>query len=82
MGARPLSEHAIRALRSLDPLPKPCVSYNPSVVHRLMRDNLVEVVRLPSPFHTHKGKLIQHMRLTDSGRAVLDPVTESERARR
>jgi len=40
----------------------PRSSINPGVVHRLLRGGLVEVVSLPSPYRTHKGALIDHLR--------------------
>ena len=64
----PLSEHALASLDDLQAGPRPAAQFNPGVVNRLMREDLVEVVDLPSPFKTHKGRAIPHLRITDSGR--------------
>lgn len=71
----PLSAHAIAELRNiaLDPVPRCTV--NPGVANRLERENLVDVVHLPSPFPTHHKRGIHnipHLRITDAGRAALE----------
>lgn len=67
----PLSAHAITELRNIARSPEPTVGVNPGVINRLMRENLVEIVRLPSPFKTHKAKAIDHLQITDAGRERL-----------
>lgn len=72
----PLTEHAKEVLRELDrdgPIPRS--RNNPGVANRLHREALTETVRLPSPFKTHKGRLIEHERITDAGRAAIESVT-------
>lgn len=69
----PLTQHAMNTLRVVGSAPEPRCSCNPGVANRLLRGGLVESVMLPSPFKTHKGKGIEHLRITDAGRAVLAP---------
>jgi len=64
----PLTAHAMAELRDLSNKPCPRQAVNPGVSDRLLREDLVEVVMLPSPFKTHGGKLLDHMRITDAGR--------------
>jgi hypothetical protein len=66
----PLSEHARAELRALVDAPIPCAGVNPGVANRLLREGLVEIVQLPSPFKTHRGRAIDHLRITDEGRAA------------
>ncbi len=63
----PLSPHAITVLLRIATSPMPTVQINPGVVDRLLRENLVELVRLPSPFKTHKRKPIDHLQIVDLG---------------
>jgi hypothetical protein len=67
----PLSEHAIAELRNLATAPEPTTGVNPGVVNRLMRENFAEIVELPSPFKTHKGRPIPYLRITEAGREKL-----------
>ena len=67
----PLSAHAIAELRNIARSPEPTVGVNPGVINRLMRENLVEIVLLPSPFKTHKGRPANHLKITDAGRERL-----------
>lgn len=67
----PLSEHAREELRNLAKNPIPTVGINPGVVNRLLRENLAEVVQLPSPFKAHKGGNCAHLQITEAGRAAL-----------
>ena len=62
-----LSEHALAELRNISHGAVPRSSVNPGVVGRLLRDGLVEVTLLPSPFKTHRGARIDHLRLTKAG---------------
>jgi len=67
----PLSDFAREVLRSLCVSAKPCQQVNPGVVNRLMRENLIEIVQLPSPYKKTKGN-ISHMKITKAGRAAID----------
>lgn len=64
---KPLSEHARTELRHIKTNPVPRNSVNPGVVGRLLRDSLVESVMMPSPFPAHKGRHIEHLKITDAG---------------
>ncbi|MEY2632351.1 MAG: Caulobacter phage CcrBL9 [Pseudomonadota bacterium] len=64
----PLSAHALAELRDLANKPCPRQAVNPGVADRLLREALVESVTLPSPFKTHAGRPIEHLRITDAGR--------------
>lgn len=68
----PLSDHAFNALKSLDHGPRPCQDFNPGVSNRLLREELVASVFLPSPFKSHKGAVIEHLMLTVVGRARIN----------
>ncbi len=59
----PLSDAAKAILASLAREPIPCSQVNPGIVDRLLREGVVEIERLPSPFKTHKGKHVPHLRL-------------------
>jgi hypothetical protein len=67
----PLKPSALEALRKLASSPMPRQELNPGVANRLERDALVETIMLPSPYKTHKGRDLEHYRLTDAGRATL-----------
>lgn len=66
----PLSEKAKDALRGLLAHPQPSQEYNPGVVNRLLREALVELVDLPSPYRTRKGN-VSHLQITEAGRKVI-----------
>jgi hypothetical protein len=67
----PLSDFALSELHTLANGPRPRIVFGLGVVNRLQREDLVEVVQLPSPYPTHKGKPIDHLRITDAGRDLL-----------
>lgn len=67
----PLSAYALAELVSIAACPEPYGNVNPGVADRLLRGALVEVVDLPSPFRTHNGRAIRHLRITNAGRALL-----------
>ena len=67
----PLSDVAKATIVCLNHGPIPYSQINAGVIDRLMREYLVETVMLPSPFITHRGKSIRHIKLTDAGRALL-----------
>jgi hypothetical protein len=71
----PLSAHALAELREMLRAPEPRCGVNPGVADRLLREALVESVDLPSPFPTHKGRRIEHLRITDAGRAAIAKAT-------
>lgn len=71
----PLSPHALFCLRCIEERPRPRQTVNPGVANRLERGALVQTVRLPSPFKTHKGRLIDHLEITDAGRAAISRAT-------
>jgi hypothetical protein len=77
----PLSQHAIGVLRELRRGPVVCQDINAGVQNRFLRDPLgalAEFVNLPSPFRTHKGKLIPHMQITQAGNDFLDSLDGSD----
>jgi hypothetical protein len=63
----PLTESALSALRRIVQGPTPTQEINPGVVNRLLRESLVEFVELPSPYKTHKGRKISHVKATPAG---------------
>ncbi len=64
----PLTAHALAELCDIANSPCPRQAVNPGVANRLFREELVESVMLPSPFATHAGKLLEHLRITEAGR--------------
>lgn len=68
----PLTQHAVAALRSLTMGPLPAQTINPGVINRLMRSSLIEIVSMPSPYGTGRGKSIQHAKITEQGRQELE----------
>lgn len=67
----PLTDFAWGILTSVSWAPRPYSEINAGVIDRLTHENLVEIVDLPSPFKTHKGKLIRFIRITEDGRRRL-----------
>jgi|GEM_PF-5913314 len=67
----PLSDHAIDILRWINRLERPRQEVNAGVVNRLEREDLVKVIRLPSPYKTKVGTLIDFLQITEAGRNVL-----------
>ena len=67
----PLSKAARHVLWQLTFGPMPLQEINPGVQNRFERHEvpLIEVVDLPSPYKSHKGRDIKHARITDAGRA-------------
>ena len=65
----PLTEHARLQLASLRNGPRPCNVFNAGTVDRLKRNEppLVELVDLPSPYPSHKGRRISHLKITAAG---------------
>lgn len=68
----PLTAHARSELARLRIAPIPRQEFNPGVANRLERGRLAEIVMLPSPYKTHKGKRLAHLQITAAGRAELD----------
>ena len=67
----PLTPHATGVLREISQAPQPQQAVNPGVVNRLLRESLVELVQLPSPYKKHKGSEIAFLQITAAGRAAL-----------
>jgi hypothetical protein len=66
----PLTKAALVVLERMAEAPIPCPEVNPGVSNRLRREDLAELVDLPSPYKTKPG-LYPHLRITDQGRAAL-----------
>lgn len=63
----PMTPASLDALRDVAANPLPRQELNPGVANRLLREALVESVELPSPYATHKGRNIEHLRVTAAG---------------
>lgn len=70
----PLSSHALDVLGTVKRQPVPRQEVNPGVVHRLLREALVELVDLPSPYKTLPGT-VDHLRITAAGERALSAAT-------
>ena len=68
----PLSAHALGELRAIARAPIPAQELNPGVRNRLMREFLIELVSMKSPYKVHKGGTCEHVRITDAGIVVLN----------
>lgn len=69
----PLSDYAIIKLREIAVSPVPRSALNPGLVNILLMEGLVTTVVMVSPFKTHKGRAIDHLRITDVGnRAIME----------
>ncbi len=74
----PLSPHAIARLKEIsDGRPVPAHVINPGVINRFQRSNLIELIDLPSPYKTGKGKKIAHIQITQAGLDFLASLTHS-----
>lgn len=69
--ASKLSVHAMTELKFIAREPLPRSTVNPGVVNKLLSENLVNSVQLPSPFKVHKGRNCEHLEITEQGRALL-----------
>lgn len=49
----------------------PTQAINPGIVNRLLRESLADIVQMPSPYPSHKGKFIPFLRATDAGMSRL-----------
>lgn len=67
----PLSDHAKGVLRELMNGPIVMREINPGVMNRFKREDLVEVVQLPSPYKSHKGADTDWVRITEAGKAAI-----------
>lgn len=73
----PPSAHALKELRRIERAPVPKSTFNPGTADRLTRGPtpLAEVVMLPSPYPSHKGRKapmkLAHLQITAAGRAAL-----------
>lgn len=70
----PLTDAARAALRMLEHGAMPSQEFNPGIVDRLTRGDLVEIVQRESPYKTRSGN-IAHLRITDAGRAAIAKAT-------
>ena len=66
-----MSQHAAAELCDINDSPCPRVAVNPGVASMLLRRGYVTCIQLPSPYKTHNGKHIEHLQITDKGRATL-----------
>lgn len=67
----PLTSHAKAELLDISKKPVPRSAVNPGVANRLLRESLVEVVMMLSPFKSHKGAEVEHLRITEAGKNAL-----------
>lgn len=67
----PLTAAALSQLRDIGRSARPRSEINPGVANRLLREALVASIQAPSPFATHRGRDIEHLRITDAGLAAL-----------
>ena len=69
----PMSASTVATLRRLrdDVQSTPRESLDPGAVSRLLGDGLIEVVQMKSPYVSHRGRMISHVRITEAGRRVL-----------
>lgn len=72
----PLSPFAQSVLISLRSGPIPRSDLNPGIVDRLLREGCTEIADLPSPYRTHKGKLIPHLRLIEGAAEAPTPLRQ------
>lgn len=68
----PLSDHALSELRRVVQRPVPRSQINPGVIGRLLRDDLVVIELLTSPFPSHRGRKVAHVLATRAGAARLE----------
>lgn len=66
----PLSEHALGALRNIALGPVPTQEINAGVINRLLREDLITIEQMTSPYANGKGKLITWAKITPAGIAV------------
>lgn len=64
---RELSGYSFRTLEEIQKAPRPSFSINPGAVAKLLREGLVEIVQLPSPYKMHSGACIGHLKITVLG---------------
>ena len=61
----PLSAKALKVLDLIRRGPIPTQEINPGTVDRLLREGVVKLVELPSPYKSRKGN-IQHLQVDES----------------
>lgn len=66
-----LKPASLEALRRISEKPLPRQELNAGVANRLLREGLVESVDLQSPYASHKGRQIEHLRVSAAGVARL-----------
>jgi len=62
-----LKKHSLRILQDLVKRPLPTSQINAGVVFKLRNEGLAELVSLPSPFPTHRGRNVSHLKVTAKG---------------
>lgn len=67
----PLTPFALRTLAKLKAGPIPRQEVNPGVVDRLLRDDLVTLIDLPSPYKNNAGGKCVHVRISGPGLSAL-----------
>ena len=70
----PLSKVAISALKFIRLHPSPRQSFNPGLVNRLEREELVETFQLQGAYKTVKGKTA-YLKITDKGLRTLETLS-------
>ena len=72
-GRQRLTRGVLRSLQSLAFRARPSRAIKPSFGRDLERHGLVEVVMLPSPYAVHRGRVIEHLIITQAGTDYLQP---------
>lgn len=75
----PLKPASVEALRGVAQAAVPRQEINPGVANRLLRDDLVESVDLPSPYAAHKRRPIEHLKVTAAGLEMLTAIDGARR---
>lgn len=69
--ATPISAKAADDLADMARRPIAAQEINAGVSHKLLRQGYIEIEHHPSPYKTHKGKMIPHYVATEKGRRYL-----------
>lgn len=69
--ATPISDKAHDDLADMARNPVPAQEINAGVSHKLLRQGYAEIEHHPSPYKTHKGRMIAHYVATEKGRRYL-----------
>ena len=70
---KPLTNSALSCLEAMARAPIPAAQVNPGIIDRLTRRDVVlaDVVTLPSPYESHRGRPVEHLRINAAGLAAL-----------